>query len=244
MESRLARELKLRYPPVAVIYTEEKPEGALEPDSKGWSCVIAMVTSAIKGSTVALSRKNIRCPGGKTGIGFGNSYRGREDFMAYFLSTGKPGQIEGEGYKKSPDLARKMIEASPSVDIRANYAVLKPFDRVDTEKEKPALVIFYVNADQLSALTVLANYGRDSNDNVIVNMGSGCGTVCLYPYNEGMKERPRAVIGLTDITARPHIDADLLAFTTPFSMFLEMETNVTDSFLERKDWKKLRERIK
>ncbi len=244
MESRLARELKLRYTPVAVIYTDTKPGGALEPDSKGWSCVIAMVTAALKGSTVALSKKSIRCPGGKTGMGFGNSYRGREDFMAYFLSTGKPGQIDGEGYKKSPELARRMIEASPAVDIPSNYAVLKPLDQVDMEKEKPALVIFYANADQLSALTVLANYDRPTNDNVIINMGSGCGTVCLYPYNEGLKEKPRAVVGLTDITARPHIDADLLAFVTPYSMFLEMEANVTGSFLERKDWKKLRERIK
>jgi hypothetical protein len=75
-------------------------------------------------------------------------------------------------------------------------------------------------------------------------MGSGCSTVCLYTCNEGQKEVPRAVIGLIDITARPYIDADLLAFSVPYKMYLEMEENVPGSFLERKDWKKLRERIK
>jgi uncharacterized protein (DUF169 family) len=244
MESRIARELKLRYQPIALIYTDEKPADAFEPQNKGWSCVISMVTAAIKGRTVALSRDSVGCPGGKTGLGFGNSYRGREEFMSHFLSTGKPGQIEGEGYKKSPELASRMFAAFPAVDVPFKYVVFKPLEAVDAEKESPALVVFYANADQISALTVLANYGRPNNDNVIIHMGSGCGTVCLFTYNEGKKEVPRAVVGLTDITARPHIDADLIAFSIPYKMFLEMEENVPGSFLERKDWKKLRERIK
>jgi len=103
--------------------------------------------------------------------------------------------------------------------------------------------VLYANPDQLSALVVLANYGREGNDNVIIPFGAGCHSVCLIPWHEARQERPRAVVGMTDITARPFIDADLLAFSVPYSMFREMEENVPGSFLEKPDWQKVAGRI-
>ncbi|MBW1995430.1 MAG: DUF169 domain-containing protein, partial [Deltaproteobacteria bacterium] len=56
-------------------------------------------------------------------------------------------------------------------------------------------------------------------------------------------ENPRAVVGLTDISARKYIsrqlDRDLLSFAVPWKMFQEMEENVAGSFLERRTWKAL-----
>jgi uncharacterized protein (DUF169 family) len=244
MESRLAKELKLRYHPVAVIFSDKKPENALQFKEGKWGCVISMLTAAAKGKIVALDRKTVRCMGGRTGVGFGNAYAENPGWIEYFLSTGKPGEYEGEAYKKTPELAKKMIERVPATSITFEYVILKPLNKVDPEKEKLELVIFYANPDQLSALTVLANYGRPTNDNVAINMGSACSTVCLYPYQESQREMPKAVIGLTDVTARPYVDPDILAFTIPYKMFLEMEADVPGSFLEKKSWLKLRERIK
>jgi hypothetical protein len=65
----------------------------------------------------------------------------------------------------------------------------------------------------------------------------------LIPWNEAGKEYPQAVVGMTDITARPVIDADLLSFSVPLSMFKEMENNVPGSFLDKHDWHKVAERI-
>ncbi|HWR43067.1 hypothetical protein [Sporomusa sp.] len=48
---------------------------------------------------------------------------------------------------------------------------------------------------------------------------------------------------MTDISARPVIDADLLSFSVPLSMFKEMEDNVPGSFLINMTGKKSAERI-
>jgi hypothetical protein len=54
---------------------------------------------------------------------------------------------------------------------------------------------------------------------------------------------PRAVIGLTDISARFYLrkilGKDILSFTVPRSLFEEMEGNVSESFLTRFAWKSM-----
>ncbi len=243
MESRIAQELKLRYQPVAVIFSDEKPEGAIQFKEGARGCVISMLTAAAKGKTAALDRRTVLCPGGRTGLGFGSGYAENPGWIEYFLSTGKPGQFEGEGYKKTPELVSKMIERVPITDLPFKYVIYKPLNKVNMARETPELIVCYANPDQLSALVVLANYGRLTNENVSVIMGSGCSTVCLYPYAEGQKQTPKAVIGIMDISARPYIDPDLLAFTVPYRMFIEMESDIPGSFLEKKDWKKVWARI-
>jgi hypothetical protein len=88
----------------------------------------------------------------------------------------------------------------------------------------------------------LANYSRESNENVIAPFGAGCHSVCILAYREAESEKPRAIIGLTDISARKQVDKDILSFTVPYKMFLEMESDVDGSFLECEEWLKIRER--
>ena len=101
-----------------------------------------------------------------------------------------------------------------------------------------------MNNDQLSALAVLANYYRPGNENVVMPFSSGCQSIFLLPYGEGQKENPRAVVGLTDITVRPMVNPAMLSFSMPYTMFLEMEENITGSFLEKPLWHRVAERIK
>ncbi|MCX6826005.1 MAG: DUF169 domain-containing protein, partial [candidate division Zixibacteria bacterium] len=49
MESKIARELKLRFSPVAIIFSDDRPEGGLQFKKGKWGCVIAMLTAAAKG---------------------------------------------------------------------------------------------------------------------------------------------------------------------------------------------------
>ena len=128
------------------------------------------------------------------------------------------------------------------MDVPFTYVVFKPLKDV-AAGEEPQLVNFYVNADQLSAMVVLAHYGRTNTDNVAARMGAGCHTICLIPLDEAKKDPPRAVIGMFDITARSYVDPDILSFSVPFSMFQEMEANVAGSFLEHPDWGKVKARI-
>jgi len=129
------------------------------------------------------------------------------------------------------------------IDITTEYVIFKPLKEVSTEEEKPAVIVFPVNPHQLSALVVLANYGRESFNNVIIPWGAGCQTIGIYAYNE-MKSNPqKAVIGLTDLSARKNVRRqlgdNLFTFTVPYEMFLEMEENVKGSFLERPLWQSL-----
>ena len=117
--------------------------------------------------------------------------------------------LHGERYIKSPELVEKFIKALPLTEIPANYVVFQPLSDVDPAKEKPQTIIFFVNPDQLSALTVLANYGRGDNENVIIPYAAGCQTIGIYPYREAKSAKPRAVVGLTDLSARVYVRKQL-----------------------------------
>ena len=236
MENCLSKVLNLRYEPVAVLLSNERPEGALQGKEGQWSCIIPLFLAAAKGKTAVFERKTTVCVGGKVGLGFGQYPE--NGWIEHFLSTGKKGEFEGEGYLKDPELGKDFVECLPTADIPYQYVIFKPLAQVDATKEKIEIVVFYVNNDQLSALTVLANYYRSGNENVMIPFGSGCQSIFLIPYAETKKENPRAVVGLTDITVRPMVDPDMLSFAVPYKMFLDMEKNIAGSFLEKHLWQR------
>jgi uncharacterized protein (DUF169 family) len=244
MKSEVAARLKLRYLPVAILFTNEKPAGAIEFAENKRGCVAAMLTAATKGKTVVFGRNTYGCPGGSIGLGFGSRFDTIPGGFSKFLSTGAgEGYPEGEGYKKTPELAQQFADGLPVTDVPEKYVVFKPLEEVDEAKEDPSVVVFYVNADQLSALVVLTNYGRSTNDNVAIPFAAGCHQTCLIPFSEGMKDHPKAIVGMTDISARPVIDADLLSFSMSFSLFKEIESNISGSFLDKHAWEKVVKRI-
>ncbi|MGQ9456620.1 MAG: DUF169 domain-containing protein [Armatimonadota bacterium] len=244
MESQIAKRLKLYLFPVAVLFKNEKPENTIEFKDGDHGCVMSLFGAAARGRTGVVSRKTVRCSGAFAGLGFGCAWHNVPGGIEYFLSTGRgEGYPEGEGYKKTPELARESIEKFPITDIPYEYVVFEALPDVDAEKERPVLVSFLVTPDQLSALVVLANYRRSTNDNVVVPFASGCAQVCLIPYRESLKSNPKAVIGLTDVTVRPLVDPEVLSFTVPFEMFLQMEEDVTGSFLDRRAWARIADRI-
>lgn len=269
MESAIAKAIQLKYRPVALLWSHEKPQGAMQFQEGKWGCVMWLAAHAAKGKTAVADIKTFGCFGGGVGLGFGNQYKnfpGGEDGFCHFLSDGNANReggkelaekikpfmraeaydnfLHGERYVKSSALVKKFIESLPLTEIPEQYVVFQPLDNVDTKKQKPQTIIFFVNPDQLSALTVLANYGRGDNENVIIPYAAGCQTIGIYPYREAKSKRPRAVVGLTDLSARVYIrkqldDANLMTFSAPFALFEEMEQNVPGSFLERHTWQSL-----
>ncbi|MGB9213263.1 MAG: DUF169 domain-containing protein, partial [Halobacteriota archaeon] len=90
----------------------------------------------------------------------------------------------------------------------------------------------------------LANFDRPTNDNVSTLFGSGCASLVMQVLDQARAERPKAVIGLTDITARKYLDKNVLSFSVPFKRFVEMEANVEGSFLTKgKDWPQIAKRL-
>ena len=268
MDSKIAKMIHLHYQPVALIWSENKPEKAMQFHEKRWGCAMWLIAAAAMGKTSVCDRKTFGCFGAGVGMGFGNQYKnfpGGEEGFCHFLSIGNASRdggpamaeqikpfmrpeaydnfLNGERYIKTPQRVGKFMECLPMTDIPATYVVFKPLQDVIRHTETPQTIIFFVNPDQLSALVVLANYGRGDNENVLIPYAAGCQTIGIYPYREAKSDKPRAVVGLTDITARGYIRKQLgdhfMSFSVPLSLFDEMEQNVEGSFLERHAWRDL-----
>ncbi len=249
MNSNIAEALNLKSHPVAIILTDTRPDEAIQFKEGGWGCVANMMIAASKGKTAVFDRKTFGCQGGGTGLGFGNCYTTLP--IHKFLSTGfdeyvySDGQTvagrEGEFYCKSPEKALEWVEGMPMREVPARYVMFKPLGKV-SDGEAISSVLYFVNPDQLSALVVLANYNSGKYDSVMAPFCAGCQSL-LFGYQENERENPRATIGFFDITVRRYVDKDLLSFTIPNKLFLEMEANVEESFLKRNPhWEQLLKR--
>ena len=160
----------------------------------------------------------------------------RAEFVEEFLL--------GEGYQKDPAAVQEFIDELPMKDVPAEFVVYKPLSQVDLSREQPVSVVFFSDPDQFSAIGVLANYSFAGNDNVIFPFAAGCQAIGIYSYREAASEKPRAVAGLMDLTARlllrNQFGENVMSMSIPWKMFLAMEDQVAGSFLERHTWRELR----
>jgi len=268
MESKIAKAVKLPHEPVAILWSDEKPDGASMFKEKAWGCTLWLMAAAAKGKVAACGRENFGCFGGGTGIGFGDQYvnfPGGTECFCRFLSSGNAGSeqgeavaegikefatpefidefLQGERYLKDPEAVRSFIHDLPIIDIPADYVVYKPLSRVDLNREEPVSVIFFSDPDQFSAIGVLANYSFEGNDNVIFPFAAGCQAIGLYSYQEAESDNPKAIAGPMDLSARLYLRNQFgennMSMAIPWKMFLTMEEHVQGSFLERHTWSEL-----
>ena len=269
MISKVAAAIALTNNPVALVWSDVAPEGALQFKPGGWGCAASVFgTVARKGRTAVFDRATYGCWGGGVGLGFGNCYEtfpGGIDGFRGFLSDGNNktelgcqigrGLAEagakqladdfllGERYLKSADATQRFLNALPMRDIPAKYVVLKPLSDVVPEVDQVKNVTFFVEPDALSALVVLANQLRPEYENVGIPYAAACQLLGILAYRELESQHPRALVGLTDISARKNTRASLgrnaMSFTIPWPMFLEMEDNVENSFFQRETWRSL-----
>jgi len=269
MDTKIASAIRLQWDPVALIWADEKPIGAIEFAPGKWGCVLFLLAAAAKGKAAVASRETFGCIGGGVGLGFGEQYKnfpGGEECFCRFLSSGnagiEPGQSIGQGmaasgaaamaeefllgerYLKSPELVREFIACLPTMEVPTRYVVMKPLGNVDAQ-DNVRSITFLVNPDQLSALVVLANYDGEHNENVIIPFSAGCQSIGICTFRENERDHPRAVVGLVDLSARKNLrqqlGRDVMSFSITPKMFERMEANVPGSFLERETWKSLLE---
>ncbi|MFP4445372.1 MAG: DUF169 domain-containing protein [Desulfosudaceae bacterium] len=270
MESTIARAIRLKHQPVAVILADEKPDKALQFKEGKWGCVMFMFANAARGKTAAFDARTYGCWGGGVGLGFGNAYEyfpGGVDCFTRFLSSGnkhwEKGQqvaagmasaagkefaddfLEGEKYVQGPELVDQWLEKLPIMEIQSRDVLFEPLSRIGAAGKPPETVVLTVDADQLSALVVLANFARRGMDNVTIPWAAGCQTIGIIPWHEAAADNPRAVVGLTDPSARKNVrkllGTEFLTFAMPWQMFLQMEEQAEDSFLQRPTWLSLME---
>jgi len=225
--------------PVAFYYAAEGPPEKPRPDRAAGPCLIGHLDEARRGKPLYLDIDAIGCPGGRRYLGFAQELR---PGFEHFLSCGIPGKMEGERYKKSPELVLELMKQQPKFVAPAPWAVFKRWDTL-TEADSPAVVIFIARPDVLAGLFTLANFDAPDPYAVVAPFSAGCGSIVQYPYREGLAARPRAVVGMFDISARPYFPADTLSFAAPWPMFERMAANMDESFLITGSWAKVRARM-
>lgn len=226
--------------PIVFYYTDEPgPVPVFRVATEGMHCFVCDLAAVRGGEPLCFDVKSVACFGGKRYLGFSQNLMPN---FEYFLSCGIPGKLEGERYKKSPELVLEFLKTNPVLAAPGKFIVFKRWDQL-TEGEDPQVVIFFAVPDVLSGLFTLANYDEPSNESVFCPMGAGCGTIVQYPLQESQAARPRAVLGMFDVSARPCVDPGTLTFAVPLGKFERMVDNMDESFLITPSWEKVRNRL-
>jgi hypothetical protein len=222
-----------------IFYYSDKAQADLAKPGSVARCVIGALVEVRKGRSLSFNADSIGCFGGRRYLGFAESI---SPYFEHFLSCGIPGKIEGERYKKSPELVKEIMKNWPGFKAPAPFVVFKRWDNIEKE-DNPEVVTFFTRPDALSGLFTLVNFDESKPEGVFTPMGSGCSSIVAYPYLEKDSLHPRAVIGMFDPSARPYVPKDVLSFSVPMKRFVTMIENMEESFLITDTWKELCKRI-
>jgi uncharacterized protein (DUF169 family) len=225
--------------PVTFYYTDSPVNVEYAKVTAEHRCIICDLAEVRNGNSLCFDSDSAVCGGAKRYLGF------RLEIMPnfeYFLSHGIPGKLEGERYKKSPELVQELMEKAPFFSAPAKYIVFKRWDKLD-EEDEPEVVVFFAKPDVLSGLFTLSGFDEATAESVIVPFAAGCGSIVQYPYLELLSGNNRSVLGMFDVSARPCVPADRLSFAVPMPRFRRMVENMEESFLITDSWRKVKQRL-
>jgi uncharacterized protein (DUF169 family) len=225
--------------PITFYYTDEEGQAEIAKPGSIPRCIIGALSNVRKGRSYCFDAGSIGCFGGKRYLGFAEKIRPN---FEYFLSCGIPGELEGERYKKSPEIVKELMTKQPVFKAPARYIVFKRWDMLEAS-DKPEVVIFFARPDVLSGLFTLAGFDVSEPNGVIAPFSSGCAAIVQNPYLEKDSSEPRGIIGMFDVSARPYVRADELTFAAPMNKFETMVGNMEESFLITQSWKMVQKRI-
>jgi len=225
--------------PVAFFYSNDLHNAEPARKHKGHHCIIADMSLVSRGQSLAFNAENMGCRGGRRYCGFSKEIM--PDFK-YFLSTGIPGEMEGERYKKDPETVIELMKNTPVFEATASWLIVKPFEALEPEDE-PEAILFFATPDVIAGLFTLANYDRTDLYGVKTPFSAGCGSVIQYPRIENQREKPDCILGMFDSSARPYVKADALSFAIPVKRFETLVGYMDECFLTTDTWKVMEKRI-
>lgn len=224
--------------PVVFYYTDVENSAETAVTSEKRHCFIGELAKVRKGRSLAFDVNAISCGGGKRYLGFTNKLRPGFEF---FLSCGNA-ETDGEKYLRSPELVERFLENASWIPAKGKKIVFKRWDMI-LEEDKPEVVIFFAKPDVLSGLFTLAGYDGEELNGTIAPFGSGCASIVQYPLAESRKEKPKAILGMFDVSARPFVNENVLSFAVPMNRFEVMISYMEESFLSTDSWTKLKRRM-
>ncbi|HEY3275243.1 MAG TPA: DUF169 domain-containing protein [Syntrophorhabdaceae bacterium] len=226
--------------PMVFYYTDKEEEGVIKVKApEVHRCMVADLARVAVGKSILFDAGSIGCFGGKHYLGYSEGWM---PHFEYFLSCGLPGTVEGERYKKTPELVKDYTTLLPGWKAPAPYMVFKRWDKI-ADGDDPQVAIFFASPDVLSGLFTLANFDVKGLDGVMSPFGSGCAAIVQFPYLERETEGPKAVLGMLDVSARPCVRPNVLTFALPVKRLRVMAENMDESFLTTESWAMVRKRI-
>jgi uncharacterized protein (DUF169 family) len=224
--------------PIGFYYTDEAGRAA-PARPKGRGCLICDLAQVRGGTSLQFDRQTVACGGGRRYLGFAPELR---PGFEYFLSCGIPGEMEGERYKKTPELVQEMLRRMPQFEAPGRTIVFKRWDRMD-KGDNPAVVVFFATPDVLSGLYTLSGFEEADLQAVMAPFSSGCGSIVYHPYQELQSARPRSVLGMFDVSARPCVPSNVLTLAVPWPKFVRMVEDMGESFLITGSWERVKKRM-
>lgn len=246
--------------PMGMYYSDGEPEEGIAPKSGllptiemeargevdwgalfgNFSCVIGNIWRARKKKTAAyFDKERFGCLGGAFYLGF---LKPQLNFITYYVSTGIPGQMDGERYLESPEVTRDFFNTIDPPPAPARYCVFAPVTQFKKETP-PELVIFFARAEVIAGLNQLATFVTNDFEAVYSPFGAGCSNIVTWPLRYLAQGKLKAVLGGWDPSDRKFLKTDEITFTVPFEMFQRMVNRWPESFLTTKTWAMVRKKI-
>ncbi len=246
--------------PMGMFYTDQQPGEGFCPkkgvlptggqEAKGeidfgslfgnFSCVIGNIWLARKRRTAAyFDREHFGCLGGAFYLGF---LKPQLEFVAHYVSTGIPGQSEGEHYLESPEVTRAFFRAVDPRTAPARFCVFKPVSSF-SEGERPEVVTFFARPEVIAGLNQLATFVTNDFEAVFSPFGAGCTNIVTWPLKYFSEGRLKAVLGGWDPSDRKFLKTDEITFAVPYELFTRMVMRWQESFLTTKTWSMVKTKI-
>ena len=246
--------------PLGMFYTDQQPEKGFSPkagllpsaeaEARGavdwgalftdFSCVIGNIWRARKQKTAAFfSREQFGCLGGAFYLGY---LKPQLNFIAHYVSSGIPNQVEGEHYLESAEVTRNFFESLDPRLAPARFCVFKPLSQF-VEPERPELVVFFGRGETLCGLNQLATFVTNDFEAVQSPFGAGCSNIVTWPLRYLSQGKLKAVLGGWDPSDRKFFKPDELSFSVPWEMFRRMAERWPESFLTTKTWAIVQKKI-
>ncbi|MBN2082361.1 DUF169 domain-containing protein [bacterium] len=225
--------------PLGFYYAAEPGEVTLADNADKHRCVICDLAKVRRGSPLAFNYERLGCAGGRRYFGFSRDLAPR---FEYFLSCGIAGELEGERYKRSPELVKELLTILPEFAAPSKYIIFKRWDQL-ADEDQPIAAIFFATPDVLSGLFTLAGFDQSALEAIYTPFSAGCGSIVHYPYIEATTGSNRPVLGMFDVSARPCVPANVLTLTIPLAKLESMVGYMDESFLITESWNKVRKRI-
>src|SRR4030043_1926011 len=114
--------------PIAYYYTDQPRSEDKRASQNVDRCLIGNLNRVRQGFPFVYDAQTTGCSGGKRYTGFSRSLRPN---FEYFLSCGIPGELEGERYKRDPELVKQYMPQPPPFNAPVPSWVFKHLELLE-----------------------------------------------------------------------------------------------------------------